>query len=79
MLPIPPLDGGRVLVGLLPPRLARPLAALEEKGMLIVLFLFFVLPMLGRATHMDLGFASMLIAIPYHWLLGGLAALMGFA
>ena len=39
MLPIPPLDGGRVAVGLLPTPIAMPLARLERVGLLIVLLL----------------------------------------
>ncbi len=42
MLPIPPLDGGRVLSGLLPPRASSKLDALEPFGLIIVLaFIFF--------------------------------------
>ncbi|EFH10595.1 site-2 protease family protein [Pseudoroseomonas cervicalis] len=44
LLPIPPLDGGRILVGLLPYRLALPLARLEPAGLVIVMLLIFVLP-----------------------------------
>ena len=44
MIPLPPLDGGRVAVGLLPNALAAPLAALEPYGMLIVIGVFFLLP-----------------------------------
>ena len=40
MLPLPPLDGGRVAVGMLPDSLALPLARLEPYGMLILLLLF---------------------------------------
>ena len=47
MLPLPPLDGGRVAVGLLPNSLAAPLARLERHGFAILLLLFFVLPWLG--------------------------------
>ena len=47
MLPLPPLDGGRVAVGLLPNSLAAPLARLERHGFAIILGLFFVLPWLG--------------------------------
>ena len=43
MLPIPPLDGGRVAVGLLPDFLARPLDRLERFGFVIVIGLL-VLP-----------------------------------
>jgi len=39
MLPIPPLDGGRVLAGLLPPRLGRVLDQIEPFGILIVFLL----------------------------------------
>jgi Zn-dependent protease len=39
MLPIPPLDGGRVLAGLLPPRGAAVLDRIEPFGILIVLVL----------------------------------------
>lgn len=49
MLPLPPLDGGRVAVGLLPKVLARPLARLERAGIVIVLGAFFVLPWIGEA------------------------------
>jgi Zn-dependent protease len=42
MLPFPPLDGGRVAVGILPRFLARPLAQVEPYGMLILMLLFIV-------------------------------------
>src|SRR5512142_1756169 len=45
MMPIPPLDGGRVAVGLLPRALAVPLARLEPFGMLILIGLLIVLPL----------------------------------
>ena len=44
LLPIPPLDGGRVVVGLLPEQLARSWAKLERYGLLIVLLFILVLP-----------------------------------
>ena len=50
LLPIPPLDGGRVVVGLLPQRLAMVWARLERAGIVIVLLLVFVAPLLlGQA------------------------------
>ncbi|MGH6932684.1 MAG: site-2 protease family protein [Dongiaceae bacterium] len=54
MLPIPPLDGGRVAVGLLPKLLAMPLARLERFGFLIVIGLIIVLPMVGRNLGVNL-------------------------
>jgi Zn-dependent protease len=47
MLPLPPLDGGRVAVGLLPDVLARPLSRLEPYGMLILIAILIALPLLG--------------------------------
>lgn len=39
LLPIPPLDGGRVVAGILPPNLAMPFMQLERFGMVIILLL----------------------------------------
>jgi len=44
LIPIPPLDGGRILVSLLPPRQAETLSRLEPYGMLIIFFLVMVDP-----------------------------------
>lgn len=46
LLPIPPLDGGRIAVGLLPERLAATWARLERAGIVIVLLVVFLLPLL---------------------------------
>jgi Zn-dependent protease len=45
LLPIPPLDGGRILVGVLPAPAARAVASLERVGLLLVVGLVFLLPM----------------------------------
>jgi len=39
LMPVPPLDGGRILVSLLPPNLAAPVAKLEPYGLVILLLL----------------------------------------
>ncbi len=44
LIPLPPLDGGRIVVGLLPLRLAEVWARLERAGLVIVLLLIFALP-----------------------------------
>jgi len=44
LLPVPPLDGGRIAVGLLPESMARAWARLERAGILIVLLVVFLLP-----------------------------------
>ncbi len=68
MVPLPPLDGGRVAVGLLPNALAIPLARLERFGIFIVVGLVFLLPMLGRRIGWDLNVAEWLIWRPIGWL-----------
>jgi Zn-dependent protease len=45
MLPIPPLDGGRVLAGLLPPPMAVILGKIEPFGILIVILLWVLGPL----------------------------------
>jgi len=54
MIPVPPLDGGRVAVGLLPLPLARRLAAMEKYGMLLLLGALIALPWLGEAIGVNL-------------------------
>lgn len=48
LLPIPPLDGGRILVGLLPLGPARAVARLEPIGFPLILLGFFLVPALLR-------------------------------
>ncbi len=77
MVPLPPLDGGRVAVGLLPDRLARPLARLERWGLWIIVGALFVLPYLGRRLGMDLNIFSWLIGEPVRYLFRILSVITG--
>jgi Zn-dependent protease len=61
MLPIPPLDGGRVAVGLLPKPLAAPLARLEPYGMLILIALLILLPLAGSQFGLNLDVISAIL------------------
>jgi Zn-dependent protease len=61
MMPIPPLDGGRVAVGLLPRPLAEPLARLEPYGMLILIGLLILLPLLGSQLGLNLDVISTIL------------------
>jgi Zn-dependent protease len=60
MLPIPPLDGGQILMALLPPRVAMQLRFLYEYGFLILMALMFT------------GVLGYLIAPPYYLILSWL-------
>jgi Zn-dependent protease len=62
LFPLPPLDGGRIAVGLLPNVLAGQLARLEPYGMIILIGLLILLPLLGSQLGVDLGFVSHLIS-----------------
>jgi Zn-dependent protease len=58
LFPLPPLDGGRIAVGLLPDVLAVPLARLERFGMAILIGLIVLLPLLGGQMGVDLSIVS---------------------
>jgi Zn-dependent protease len=77
MIPLPPLDGGRVAVGLLPDVLARPLAGLERYGILIIIGMLFVLPMLGSQLGKDLNVLSWLFSGPANAVIGTILHLTG--
>jgi Zn-dependent protease len=53
MLPLPPLDGGRVLTGLLPDPWAWRFARIERYGFLILIGLLFVVPFAARGMGLD--------------------------
>jgi len=58
LIPIPPLDGGRVAVGLLPESLAEPLARVEPFGFFIIFFLLMsgmLGSVIGPFIHVILG------------------------
>ena len=61
MLPIPPLDGGRVAVGLLPNVLAYPLSRLEPYGMLILIGILILLPLAGSQFGLNLDVISAIL------------------
>jgi Zn-dependent protease len=63
LFPLPPLDGGRILVGILPNAAAGPVARLEPYGLAILIGLLIVLPLLGAQLGIDLSIVSRAIAI----------------
>ena len=64
MFPIPPLDGSRNLMSLLPKALVRQYAKLERFGFLILLGIIFLLPMLGRQIGADLNLFRWMATLP---------------
>ena len=79
MIPLPPLDGGRVAVGLLPNVFALPLARLERYGMTIIIGLLFIVPIVGANFGIDLNVLGWLISGPAHALIETIIRLTGNA
>lgn len=71
LLPIPPFDGGHIVEGLLPPRLARKWAGMHHKALLIMILLLVVLPWLSPR----LSVVSWLVVPPVEWVIGKYMAL----
>ena len=64
MLPLPPLDGSKVVFGLLPPHLAREYGRIAPYGIFILVGIVFILPMLGRTVGLNLDIGRYLILEP---------------
>ena len=79
MLPIPPLDGGRVAVGLLPDALAVPLSRLEPYGMLILIGFLILLPLLGSQLGLNLDVISAILRTATGYVISLLLLLTGNA
>lgn len=77
LFPIPPLDGGRILVGLLPRVWGHKLAQLEPYGFLILIGVFFILPMLVEFLRLDFNPVDYLLTIPVQAILQGIMRLVG--
>ncbi len=66
MIPLPPLDGGRVAVGLLPRRIGYALSRVEPFGFMIIIVLLFMLPQLNLfqwLVGVPVSYLSSLIAL----------------
>jgi Zn-dependent protease len=79
MMPIPPLDGGRVAVGLLPNFLAAPLSRLEPFGMLILIGFLILLPLAGSQFGLNLDVISAILRTTTGYVLGLILFLTGNA
>ena len=79
LLPLPPLDGGRIAVGLLPRDLARPLANLEPYGLPILFGVMFILPVVGSAAGIDMDVFRRLVGAPAQMLAEAILTITGNA
>ena len=62
LLPLPPLDGGRIVTGVLPRTLAARYSRLEPFGLPLLIGLIFVLPVLGAQLGVNLDVISRVIS-----------------
>lgn len=77
LIPLPPLDGGRVAVGILPDVLAAPLARLAPYGMWIVIAALFLLPILAAQVGVDVNLFNQVITRPAAAIIGTILRLTG--
>jgi Zn-dependent protease len=76
MIPLPPLDGGRVMTGLLPYRQANALARLEPYGMIIIIVLVFFTNIFSYVVLPLLQIGVNILAGPQSGLVMGVTRLM---
>ena len=79
LLPLPPLDGGRIAVGVLPNVLASQLARLEPYGLMILIGVLFILPLLGAQLGIDLNFVWHLVQRSTNLIIDAILRLTGNA
>jgi Zn-dependent protease len=72
LLPIPPLDGGRILVGLLPKVIAQPLSRIEPYGLILLIALLIILPLFGEQFGFNLDFISQIITRSANVIIGAI-------
>ncbi|MEX1035575.1 MAG: site-2 protease family protein [Sneathiella sp.] len=77
LIPLPPLDGGRVAVGILPDALAVPLARLERYGFFILIGAIFLVPMISRWLGSDFDPIRWLLTVPIGYVVNLIANLAG--
>jgi Zn-dependent protease len=76
LIPVPPLDGGRVAVGLLPYRLSAALSRVEPFGMIIIIVLVFFTNVFGYVISPVLNLAIQLLAGPQSYIVSDVKNLM---
>ncbi|MDP2697972.1 site-2 protease family protein [Thalassospira sp.] len=77
MLPIPPLDGGRVLTAISPAPMARVLMRMEKTGFFLLIGLIFLLPLVTAQLGINLPVFQWLVGEPAYWLANSLANMFG--
>jgi len=77
LIPVPPLDGSKILAGLLPDRSMNLVLGLERYGFVILLVLVFVPGLLVRFGLPRIDILGVLIGKPAFWIINGIYTLVG--
>jgi len=77
LMPLPPLDGGRIAVGLLPAPFSYWLARVERFGFMVLIFVLFALPWIGGKIGVDLNVLWWLVGVPAQFLTDIIATVTG--
>jgi len=77
MLPLPPLDGSKVLAAFLPGAVMRPYLAFGRYGMGLLLLLLIVLPLISQRTGIGLDIFGILVQRPANWVIQSFLAVAG--
>ena len=77
LIPIPPLDGGRIAVGVLPGSLAYPLARLEPYGMWIVIGILLIVPIVTYQLGSEINLFTALVQPVVNAIIDVIAGLVG--
>ena len=77
MFPLPPLDGGRILVGILPQAVAAPIARLEPYGIFILIGLLILLPLLAAQLGLNVDPLSRLLAVATRAIIDAIISVTG--
>ena len=77
LIPLPPLDGGRVAVGLLPPPWAGRLARMERYGLLILIGLIFIMPLIFAEIGIEFNLFGWLVLVPVETLFNVITFIVG--
>ena len=77
LFPIPPLDGGRIAVGMLPQPFSGLLARLERFGFLIILFALFILPWIGDKINVNLNVIWWAVMVPAQFVIDVIVTITG--
>lgn len=79
LIPLLPLDGGRILTGILPPKLAIPYSRTEKYGFIVLIAVLLLPPILGGFIGQDWNLFTWLLLPPIYAVVDFMLALVGMA